>query len=157
MLNFIIPTRRTFAAATVIGAFLMAAPLDVSFAQIADPAAVSTPTVAKHVDHLIEKRIDQLHDKLRITAAEEPLWADVAQAMRDNGQLIQSRMAERSAKLKTMTAVEDLKSYQAVADEHSESLRRLIPAFEKLYAGMPADQQKRADLVFAHHQRRAQI
>jgi protein CpxP len=160
MSQFINRAGRTLATATLLGAFLAAAPLQGAQAQQAaqspaTQAATGTAAGAKHSADRSEKRIKELHDKLKITAAQEPLWNNVAQAMRDNGQAVQASMTDRSTRLKTMSAVDDLKSYQVVADAHSAGLKRLIPAFEQLYAGMTPEQQKNADKVFGQHQRHA--
>jgi hypothetical protein len=154
MLQSINRAGRTLATTTVLGAFLSTVPLGGGHAQ--QPAAQSSATQAapspKHSADRSEKRIKELHEQLRITAAQEPLWNDVAQAMRTNGQALRASMTDRSTRLKTMTAVDDLKSYQVVADEHAAGLKRLIPAFSALYASMTPAQQKHADQVFGQHQ-----
>jgi hypothetical protein len=158
MLQFINRTSRTLATAALVGTFLSTVPLHGGHAQQApgQPSATQPgPTTATHGKRSAENRIKELHDKLHITAAQEPLWHNVAQAMRDNGKTIRASMIDRSTRLKTMTAVDDLKSYQILADEHSDGLKRLIPVFEALYAGMTPDQQKHADHVFGQHQRHA--
>jgi hypothetical protein len=53
-----------------------------------------------------------------------------------------------------MTAVDNLKTYEAIADAHAEGLQKLVPAFETLYASMSEAQKKNADEVFnrsRHH------
>jgi hypothetical protein len=52
-----------------------------------------------------------------------------------------------------MTAVDDLKFFQIVADEHSAGLKKFIPAFAALYDAMTPDQKLRADRVFKEHRR----
>jgi periplasmic protein CpxP/Spy len=159
MLQFINRTGRILVTATLVGTFLSTVPLYGGHAQQApaQPSATQPgPTMATHAEHSAdrsEKRIKALHDKLRITAAQEAQWDSVAQAMRDNGKTIRASMMDRTTRLKTMTAVDDLKSYQIMADEHSDGLKRLIPAFEALYASMTPAQQKHADHVFGEHQR----
>jgi len=160
MSQFITRAGRTLATATLFGA-LLSAPLYAAQVQqaAAGPAATqsapSTTAGMKHSADRIEKRIKDMHDKLRITADQESLWGNVAQTMRDNGQAMRASMADRSTRLKTMTAVEDLKSYEAVADAHADGLKRLVPAFEALYAAMTPDQQQRADHMFGERQRHA--
>jgi hypothetical protein len=154
MLQYINRTGRILATATLVGTFLSTVPLHNLHAQ--QTSTRSGPTTAIHAKHSAdrsEKRIKELHDKLRITAAQEPLWHNVAQAMRDNGKTIRTSMTDRTTRLKTMTAIDDLKSYQIMADEHSDGLKRLIPAFDALYASMTPAQQKHADRVFGEHQR----
>ncbi len=57
---------------------------------------------------------------------------------------------ERARSRATMTAVDDLKSYQAIADAHAEEMSKLVPAFGALYAKMSPEQQKNADEIFRH-------
>jgi hypothetical protein len=123
--------------------------------QTAQPAPTVTPKVRSNSADGVEARISALHNELHITADQDAQWNDLAQVMRQNGQKIRDMVAERSAKLKTMNAVDDLESYQAIAEEHVDGLDRLIPAFEALYAEMTPEQQKNADHVFGEHQQQA--
>jgi protein CpxP len=158
MIQFISRTGCTLATATLIGAFLSAVPLHGGQAQqtaAAPSAAQPAPHMAtsdKHSPDRVEQRIKDLHAKLHITAAQEPLWSTFAQTMRDNAQAMRASVVDRSTRLRTMNAVDDLKSYQVVADQHSDGLKRLIPTFEALYASMSPDQQKNADHIFGERQ-----
>jgi hypothetical protein len=152
MLQFINRAGRTLATATLLAAFLSTVAVHEGRAQQAAQRAQATTSHVKHAADRSEKRIKELHDKLRITATQEPQWGTVAQVMRDNGQAMRAGMTDRSTRLKTMTAIDDLKSYQVVADRHSDGLKRLIPAFETLYASMTPEQRKRADHIFGEHQ-----
>jgi len=120
--------------------------------QAAQAAPTSVPKVRSASADRIEQRIAALHKKLHVTSDQEPLWNDVAQVMRDNGKKIRDQVAERSAKLKTMNAVDDLRSYEMITDEHAEGLKHLVPAFSALYAKMSPNQQKNADRVFGEQQ-----
>ena len=62
------------------------------------------------------------------------LWNNVAQIMRDNAATFRANVPDRSTGPDTSTAVDDLKAFQIIADEHANGLRKLIPAFEALYA-----------------------
>lgn len=148
---------RTIAAATLLGAFLSAVPLHDSRAQQAVQPTQTMTGHGKQAADRSEVRIKELHDKLQITAAQEVLWGDVAQTMRDNAQNFRASVTDRSTRLKTMNAVDDLRSYQIIADQQSNGLKQLIPAFEALYASMTSAQQKHADRVFGEHQRHAHV
>lgn len=153
MFHFVNHAGRGIAAATLLGALLTVTVSQASQAQTAAPAATSSPAV-KHTDaDRIEARITGLHAKLHITADQAALWGSVAQAMRDSANTIHVSLMDRSAHAKTMTAVDDLKSYQILANDHADGLKNLIPAFEALYAAMTPAQQKNADLVFSEHQK----
>ncbi len=89
-----------------------------------------------------------LHDRLKITAAQEPLWTAVAELVRRNDRAIDTISRERRDSASTMTAVEDLRSFAAIAAAHAAGTKAFLPAFAALYEVMPAEQQVNADLVF---------
>ncbi|HVN97326.1 MAG TPA: Spy/CpxP family protein refolding chaperone [Syntrophorhabdaceae bacterium] len=101
----------------------------------------------------VEARITELHAKLKITDAQEPLWRNVAETMRDNERTMEDLIRARSEKV-AMTAVDDLKSYSAIAEAHADGIRKFIPVFEALYNSMSDDQKKIADMLFRHHHSR---
>jgi hypothetical protein len=102
----------------------------------------------------VETRISDLHKNLRITKDQEPLWDGVAQAMRDEAHTAEAFFKDRAANGKTMTAVEDVNSYQAFMQARADGLKQLATAFQALYESMPDDQKKNADAVFQRFQRR---
>jgi protein CpxP len=165
MLQLIHTAVRSTAAASLLGAALLAspvgaAPLDqptqAAPIQLAADQAATPAKPKQSPTERVEAHIKSLHDRLQITAAEEPQWGAVAQAMRDSAQKMQAAIQERQT-AKTLTAVDDLKAYQTIADAHSQGLQELIPAFQTLYAAMSDDQKKNADMVFSqsrgHHRR----
>jgi hypothetical protein len=95
-----------------------------------------------------EVRIAQMHDRLKITRGQEALWSDVARTMRSNDAEMYKLTAARHDKAATMTAVEDLRSYGAIAEAHATAVRAFVPTFEKLYDSMSAAQKANADVVF---------
>ena len=103
----------------------------------------------------VEAHIKSLHDQLKITPAQESQWAAVAQAMRDSASNMQTLIQQRMQNAKTMTAVDDLRSYQTIAQAHLDGLNKLVPAFDTLYASMSDAQKKNADTVFQHRPRGA--
>ena len=113
------------------------------------PAPATAATAVQSKPETVEDRITSLHTSLAITPAEEANWTGVAHAMRSNAAAMEKLVSEKSMKdPATMTAVDDLKTYQKFADAHVTGLKTLISAFDKLYAGMPAAQKKIADGVF---------
>ncbi|HUY69027.1 MAG TPA: Spy/CpxP family protein refolding chaperone [Alphaproteobacteria bacterium] len=104
----------------------------------------------KRTAERVEERIKTLHDKLNITAAEEDNWSAFASTMRNNEADISRLIKERHKNAKDMTAVEDLQSYQKIAQAHVDGLTKLTSAFETLYNSMSAEQKKNADEVFGH-------
>ena len=99
----------------------------------------------------VEARIKELHTKLMITPEQEEAWNKVAQVMRDNAKTMEELIKARSEKAPTMTALDDLKSYRAIAQAHADGLKKFIPVFEPLYAGMSDAQKKNADTLFRQH------
>jgi hypothetical protein len=114
------------------------------------------PPAASTKDARVEARIESLHDRLKITSAEEPQWSDVAQAMRDNAQQM-SEVIEQRQQARSMTAVDDLKTYQRIADAHAQGLKKLIQAFQTLYDNMSDSQKKNADAILSknHHDKKS--
>ena len=152
MSQFAIRSGRSAVTAALFGVILAIAP---SAGFSAETAAKPTQAMSGHGTHADEhgeNRIKKLHDKLHITAAQEELWGNVAQTMRDNDKTFKAAKADRTARGKDMTAVDDLKFMQIISDQHSAGLKQLIPQFETLYAAMTPEQQKQADHVFSKHQ-----
>src|SRR5690242_13613812 len=97
MLSTTSPFARAFAAAAVLGALAVAnpvaaktpAPSSSSSMKMEDSdnaragASKKMPS-PEEMAQRVETRIQNLHDKLKITSDEESRWNDVAQAMRDS-------------------------------------------------------------------------
>ena len=153
----------TFRAVAVLGGALIAVPVAVL---AADPAANQTVATqapaapiklapatppADQIDH-VEERIKDLHTRLRITPEQEVKWSQVAEVMRANAKELRSLIGDRTQGFKTMTALDDLQSYEKIAAAHDDGLKRFIPAFQALYAAMSDTQKKNADTVFRTYQ-----
>jgi periplasmic protein CpxP/Spy len=160
MLKINNPAARGMAAATLLGALLVAGPLYAAAPAPAPGAAPAATTPApqdvepaagkpSRADR-VETRIKTLHDKLGITAAQEASFGAVAQAMRDNAAANAAASEKHREGKGSMTAVEELRSYQEVMETHAQGLQKLIPAFETLYASLSDGQKKTADELFAH-------
>lgn len=96
----------------------------------------------------VEQRITEMHKKLKITAAQEPQWASFAAVMRGNATDMQAVMAVRTSGFSKMSAVDNMQSYQAMAQQHAAALQKLVPAFATLYAALSAEQKTAADEMF---------
>jgi hypothetical protein len=106
-----------------------------------------------HVDRT-ELRIQDMHTKLNITAAQEEQWTKVTEAMRDNAKVMDTLTQARMEHAKEMTAVDDLKSYGEIAAAHADGIKKLTPVFADLYASMSEPQRKEADALFRHGPRK---
>src|SRR5579862_8851557 len=121
----------------------------------AGPAATSTPSATAAAPPLsaaaraaIDERIAKLQTQLGITAAEMPLWTAFAEAMRNNAAATNALFAQRAAAVKTMTAVENMHSYAAIARAYADDTERLSAAFDSLYASLSDVQKRAADALF---------
>jgi LTXXQ motif family protein len=92
-------------------------------------------------------RIKYLHDRLRIAAEQEPLWDALAQVIRDNAEGLTPLLKERLGAATNGSAPELLRSYETLGDTQLNSLKRIIAAFNPLYAGLSDSQKKIADAV----------
>ena len=96
----------------------------------------------------VDQRITQLHRELKITAGQQPQWDEFAAVMRANATAANQAYMDRSKKLATMTAVDDMQSYAALSMLHAQDVQKLSIAFQTLYAALTPAQQKTADTVF---------
>lgn len=137
-------------------AMLVALPAAVR-AQSASAPDAAAPRDATGVEARVEAHIKDLHTKLHITPAEQAQWDQFAQTMRNNAREMNQAATEHAQQLPSMNVVQDLRSYQQLAEAHVQRLQKLTTAFETLYNAMPAEQKQVADQVFrANAENRAQ-
>jgi hypothetical protein len=148
-------TKSGVVAVMLLGALFSAVPSQGGRVQQGAQAKEASTSRDERLAEASEARIKELRGSLQITAAQESLWNNVAQIMRDNAATFRANVPDRSTGPDTSTAVDDLKAFQIIADEHANGLRKLIPAFEALYASMTPAQQKHADGVFRKHERQS--
>jgi hypothetical protein len=135
--------------AMIVGTASTAAPE--ILAQATSAAAVTrlkaTPSKGSTVD-AVEARIKDLHSRLKITPAQEDLWNNATQVMRENAKTMDALRKARSEKAQTMTAVEDFKSYGEITEAHADGIKKFVPVFSALYDSMSDAQKKNADTIF---------
>jgi Mg-chelatase subunit ChlI len=130
-----------------------------AFAQTPSPAApmpppgaaapaTPAPGAAGGMAARVEQRISQLHGQLRITAAEQKDWDQFAQIMRTNAQDMDAALQQRTQEFQTMTALQNMQSYDKLAQMHADHVQKLTSAFETLYDSLPAAQKQSADQAF---------
>src|ERR1051326_8218702 len=140
------PVLRTLAVASLIGAALLSSP---TMAQTAEPKPPAAAAATSSKPETVEQRIVSLKASLNITADQEKKWDAVAGAMRENASAMDKLItAKRAQKATSMTAVDDLKTYQEFSQAHLDGLKNLIPDFKALYDSMSAEQKANADQVF---------
>jgi hypothetical protein len=117
----------------------------------------SHPAAGKTAEERVERYIKELHTRLRITPAEETQWNQFADVMRANARDMDQAFAQRAEQFPAMNAVQNLQSYEQLAEAHAQRVQKLIPAFENLYDAMPDQQKQVADQVFrANAERRTE-
>jgi hypothetical protein len=154
------PYVRLVAIAALLGGAMLASPLMAAPADststapsdVPQGAAPQTKVAAASMSmkaETVEQRIISLHAALKITPQEEPAWTSVAQTLRENAAAMQKLAADSTVQApQSMTAVDDLKTYQKFAQAHVDGLKNLMSSFETLYNSMPDPQRKVADQVF---------
>ena len=119
----------------------------------APPPAASSPiaghpVAGKNAEERVEHRITELHAQLRITPAERQQWDQFAEVMRENARDMDQALIQRSQQFQSMNALQNMQSYEQIAEAHARHLQKLVPAFENLYNTMPDQQKRLADQVF---------
>jgi periplasmic protein CpxP/Spy len=167
MVSFTQSAVRTFAAATLLGSILVARPLVIAAGNLAARAsavqpgsapmllveasassATTEPASAATKSNPVEARIKELHRKLHITVAQQTQWDNLVQVMRDNAKAMYDLQKERAQDAKGMSAVDAVKSYQAVIEAHEVGMAKFVPAFQALYESMSDAQKATADAMF---------
>jgi len=153
MISFTHPAvRAASAAATLLGAIVLASPLFAASSETIPQApsqqAMASPASESAGNSAVETRIKELHKKLHITAAQKPQWDNLAQVMRDNAQAMIDLQKQRAADAQSMSAVDVIKSYESVIQAHEDGMKKFVPPFEALYNTMSDAQKKNADSMF---------
>jgi hypothetical protein len=107
-------------------------------------STVARTTAVEHT----EAQIKQLHDELKITEAQEVLWNNLTQVMRQNAKEMDALTKDRAETIKTMNAVEHMKFHSQVTEAQLNQQKKFIPPFEALYASMSDEQKKSTDTIF---------
>jgi protein CpxP len=145
----------TLAAAAVLGgglvvqgpvAFAQSSPSGAPPSSSTAPAA--SPSMAPHSDAAVEARIKRLHAQLKITPDQEDQWNAMAQIMRGNADRISSLAQQRAKNAPSMSAVDNLRTFEEITAAQEDGLKQLLPSFGKLYDSMSDAQKKTADAVF---------
>jgi len=106
------------------------------------------PVVGRNARERVEQRIKELHTQLHITFAEQPQWDQFAQVMRENARDMDQAFMQRAERFRSMSALQNMQSYEQIAEAHAQHLQKLAAAFQNLYNAMPDQQKEVADEVF---------
>ena len=109
---------------------------------------MSSHKVPGNAEQRVEEHIKELRAQLQITPAEQPQWEQFANVMRENARGMDQQFTQRMQQYPTMNALQNMRSYEQIAQIHAQGLQKLFPAFENLYNSMPQQQQQLTDQVF---------
>jgi hypothetical protein len=118
-----------------------------AFAQAAPAAAPAGPMRHGRDGAHIEGHIAFLKAELRITPAQEALFAKVADAMRADVADITAQRAKWDGR--PPTAVQELEARAGFAAERAKSEERFLGVFRPLYEALSAEQKLTADDLMA--------
>jgi ribosome-binding protein aMBF1 (putative translation factor) len=111
-------------------------------------SAVARPTAVAHT----EAQIKQLQGALKITEAQQELWDNLTQVMRENAEdmdaLTASLAKERAEGTKNINAVEHMKLHSQITQAHLDQLEKFLPPFEAFYDSLSDEQKKTTDTIF---------
>ena len=124
------------------------APQGASSAAAASTAIAERPVPGKTAAERVERRISELHAQLSITPSEQQRWDQFAAVMRENARETDQTLVLRAQQFQSMNAVQNMQSYEQMAEVHARHLQKLVLAFQNLYDTMPDQQKRRADQVF---------
>jgi periplasmic protein CpxP/Spy len=143
------PVVRSLAIASLLGTTFLAGSLGPVAAQAPTQKPPAAEAATSNKPETVEQRITTLKTALKITPDQEAKWGTVATAMRDNATAMDKLVTtKRAISPASMTAVDDLTTYQEFTQLRLDGLKNLNSAFKSLYNSMPAAQQKNADQVF---------
>jgi hypothetical protein len=144
--------RAAGAAATLLGAIVLASPVFAGSTQSPAQQAMAAPGDSSAIAP-VEARITTLHKQLHITEAQKPQWDALAMVMRNNAQAMVDLQKQRAADSQSMSAVEVIKSYESVIEAHEDGMKKFVPPFEALYNSMSDAQKKTADSLFRNREK----
>lgn len=104
-------------------------------------------TQTSAVEHT-EAQIKQLQGTLNISAAQEPLWNNLTQVMRENAKDMDALNKERAEQTVSLNAVEHIKFHSQITQAHLSQMNKLIPPFEAFYDSMSDQQKNITNIVF---------
>jgi hypothetical protein len=108
-----------------------------------------SPAIARisAVEHT-EAQIKQLQGTLNITEAQQGLWNNLTQVMRENAKDMEALTKERVENAKPMNALEHMKLHSQITETQLAQMKKLIPPFEAFYNSMSDQQKNITDMVF---------
>jgi len=119
------------------------------------PAGTQTPeNVARPLapDPMAQRINNYLHERLRITPAQEPLWVSLTQVMQDNATALAPLLRDQFQARLGGNSIEMLSAGEKLDAAQLDGLRKFIATYQALYDSMSDEQKKIADFVFRRSQ-----
>ena len=113
-------------------------------------AASKTHAFGKVAGEAVERAREQIAALIHAQPAEIVFTSGASES---NNFAIRGLAEMRARNQRTMTALDDLRSYEQLAEAHADGTKKLLPRFEALYDNMSDAQKKTADTVFARFDR----
>ena len=111
-------------------------------------SAVARPSAVEHT----EAQIKQLQGALKITEAQQEVWDNLTQVMRENAKdmdaLTDAFAKEKAEGTKTINAVEHMKFHSQITKAHLDQLEKFLPPFEAFYDSMSDEQKNTTNTIF---------
>jgi protein CpxP len=102
----------------------------------------------------VDQRITQMHQRLKITPAQETSWDAFTKVMRDNVAATEEAYKERRGTIATMSAPDNMRNFAQIEQARAQGVQSLAASFQTLYDGMSDDQKKTADAMFRNYEER---
>lgn len=100
-------------------------------------------------DDRLERRLDYLHSELKITPAQQRLWDDFANVVREtaNGGPVRGPQSDRDrdGRREAPGILDRLERRQEILTQQNDQLNRIVTALRPLYAALSPDQKRTAD------------
>ena len=148
-----IGTKRALALALALSLVSTVSPAVAQVSAAANAGVPGQPSAAAREDQL-ETRIMELHARLKITPAQEPLWTAFTKVMRDNAAAM-GEVYRNGGDMRTMPAPAALNQYAKISQAQADGIKNLTAPFQALYDSMDAGQKKSADEAFRNYRANA--
>ncbi len=129
-------------------AAVLIATAPVAAQQFVPPPPPQTAATPPSPEAAADQRIQALRAQLHITDAQVPQWNAFAQVMRDNATKTDALFRQRASAAATMNALDNMKSYAAIARAYADNTEALATAFATLYGVLSAQQKQTVDTLF---------
>ena len=139
---------KRFGLSLVASAVLLSTPV---FAQaVTGDAPAPAPIARGDQGGRMQHRLQEAHDRLGITAAQQPQWDAVVATLRDNMQQMRASPAVQAIRSGQLNGVQAVRAAADAARLRADAMQRMVPAVEGLYNVLSPEQRQVADREIQH-------